>query len=168
MYSAYKLNKQGDNIQPWCTPFPIWNQSVVPCPVLTVAFWPTYRFLKRQVRWSGVPISLRTFHSLLWSTQSKALAAEPRQKQHPVVDVTGDGSKIQCCKEQYCIGTWSVLSMNQGKLEAVKQEMTRIWKYLTWNSRILGISELKRTGQDSSPSDRTRTLVMFQINCTCG
>ena len=51
MYSAYKLNKQGDNIQPWRTPFPIWNQSVVPCPVLTVASWPAYRFLKRQVRW---------------------------------------------------------------------------------------------------------------------
>ena len=49
MYSAYKLNKQGDNIQPWCTPFP--------CPVLTVASWPAYRFLKRQVRWSGIPIS---------------------------------------------------------------------------------------------------------------
>ena len=54
MYSAYKLNKQGDNIQPWCTPFPIWIQSVVPCPVLTVASWPAYRFLKRQVRWSGI------------------------------------------------------------------------------------------------------------------
>ena len=52
MYSAYKLNKQGENIQPWCTPFPIWNQSVVPCPVLTVASWPAYWFLKRQVRWS--------------------------------------------------------------------------------------------------------------------
>ena len=47
LYSAYKLNKQGDNIQPWSTPFPIWNQSVVPCPVLTVASWPAYRFLKR-------------------------------------------------------------------------------------------------------------------------
>ena len=57
MYSAYKLNKQGDNIQPWHTPFPIWNQSVVPCPVLTVASWPAYRFLKRQVRWFGIPIS---------------------------------------------------------------------------------------------------------------
>ena len=74
MYSAYKLNKQGDNIQPWCIPFPIWSQSVVPCSVLTVASWPAYRFLKRQVRWSGIPISLRIFHSLLWSTQSKALA----------------------------------------------------------------------------------------------
>ena len=67
MYSAYKLNKQGDNIQPWHTPFPIWNLSVVPCPVLTVASWPAHRFLKRQVRWSGIPISFRIFHSLLWS-----------------------------------------------------------------------------------------------------
>ena len=46
----YKLNKQGDNIQPWRTPFPIWNQSVVPCPILTVACWPTYRSLSRQIR----------------------------------------------------------------------------------------------------------------------
>ena len=74
MYSPYKLNKQGENIQPWRTPFPIWKQSVVPCPVLTVACWPAYRFLKRQVRWSSIPISFRVFHSLLWSTQSKALA----------------------------------------------------------------------------------------------
>ena len=59
MYSAYKLNKQGDNIQPWRTPFPIWNQSVVACSVLTIASWPTYRFLRRQVRWSGIPISWR-------------------------------------------------------------------------------------------------------------
>ena len=74
MYSAYQLNKQGDNIQPWCTPFLIWNLSVIPCPVLTVASWPAYRFLRRQVRWSGIPISWRIFHSLLWSTQSKSLA----------------------------------------------------------------------------------------------
>ena len=74
MSSAYKLNKQGDNIQPWRIPFPIWDQSVVPCPVLTVASWPAYKFLKRQIRWSGIPISLRIFHSLLWSTQSEALA----------------------------------------------------------------------------------------------
>ena len=57
MHSLYKLNKQGDNIQPWHTPFPIWNQSVVPCPVLTVASWPAYKFLKRQLRRSGIPIS---------------------------------------------------------------------------------------------------------------
>ena len=68
MYSAYKLNKPGGNIQPRCTPFPIWNQSVVPCPLLTVASWPAYRFLKRQVRWSGTALSWRIFHSLLWST----------------------------------------------------------------------------------------------------
>ena len=73
MYSAYNINKQGDNIQLWRTPFPVWNQSLVLCPVLTVVSWPAYRFLKRQVRWSGIPISLRIFHNLLWSTQSKAL-----------------------------------------------------------------------------------------------
>ena len=69
-----ELNMQGDNMRPWHTPFPIWNQSVVPCPVLTVAFTVThllricYRFLKRQIRWSGIPISWRISHSLLWST----------------------------------------------------------------------------------------------------
>ena len=51
---------------------------------------------------------------------------EPKQKQHPAVDVTGDGSKVQCCKEKYCIGSWNVRSMNQGKLEVVKQEMARV------------------------------------------
>jgi len=81
MYSAYKLNKQGDNIQPWCTPFPIWNQPVVPCPVLTVASWPAYRSLKRQVRWSDIPITFRIFHSLLWSTQSKAFRQKPSSSQ---------------------------------------------------------------------------------------
>ena len=62
---SLQLNKQGNNIQPWRTPFPIWNQSVVPCPVLTIAFWPAYRFLRRQVRWPGIPISWRIFYSLL-------------------------------------------------------------------------------------------------------
>ena len=64
MYWACKLNKQSDNIQPWCPPFPIWSQSVAPCPVLTVASWPAHRFLRRLVRWSGIPISLRILHSL--------------------------------------------------------------------------------------------------------
>ena len=65
---------------------------------------------------------------------------EQKQKQHPVVDVTGDRSKVQCCKQQYCIGTWNVRSMKQDKLEVVKQEMSRV------NIYILGISELKWTG----------------------
>ena len=68
MYFAYKLNRQSNNIQLY-SPFPIWNQPVVPCEVLTVTSRFTYRFLKRQVRWSGIPISLRISHSLLWSTQ---------------------------------------------------------------------------------------------------
>ena len=61
-------------------------------------------------------------------------------QQYPVVDVTGDKSKVRCCKERYCIETWSVRSMNQGKLEVVKQEMARV------NVDILGISKLKWTG----------------------
>ena len=65
---------------------------------------------------------------------------EPKQKQRPVVDGTADGNKVQCCKEQYCIGTWNVRSMNQSKLEVVKLEMARV------NIEILGISELKWTG----------------------
>ena len=73
--------------------------------------------------------------------------AEPKQKQCPVVDVTGGGSKIQSCKEQYCMGTWNVKSMNQGKLEVVKQEMARM------NIDILGISELKWTGMGEFNSD---------------
>ena len=72
---------------------------------------------------------------------------EPKQKQHPAVDVTGDGSKVQCCKEQYCIGTWNVRSTNQGKLEVVKQEMARV------KIDILGISELKWTGMGEFNSD---------------
>ena len=72
---------------------------------------------------------------------------EPKQKQHSVVDVTGDGSKIWFCKEQYCIGTWNVRSMNQGKLEVVKQEIARVSIY------ILGISELKWTEMGEFNSD---------------
>ena len=72
---------------------------------------------------------------------------EPKQKQNPVVDVTGDRSKVRGHKEQYCIGTWNVRSMNQGKLEAVKQEMARV------NVDILGISELKWTGMGEFNSD---------------
>ena len=72
---------------------------------------------------------------------------EPKQKQNPVVDVTGGRSKIQCCKEQYCLGTWNVRSMNQGKLEVVKQEMARV------NADTLGIRELKWTGMGEFNSD---------------
>ena len=72
---------------------------------------------------------------------------KPKQKQHPVVDVTSDESKIRCCKEQYDIGIWNVRSMNQGKFEVVKQEMARV------NIDILGISEVKWTGVGEFNSD---------------
>ena len=72
---------------------------------------------------------------------------EPKQKQHPVVDVTSDGSKVRCCKEQHCIGSWNVRSVNQDKLEVVIQEMARV------NINILGISELQWTGMGEFNSD---------------
>ena len=73
--------------------------------------------------------------------------AEPKQKQRPVVDVSGGESKVRCCKEQYCTGTWNVRSMNQGQLEVVKQKMARV------NIDILGISELRWTGMGEFNSD---------------
>ena len=83
-----------------------------------------------------------------WRNNSrKNEGIEPKRKQYPVVDVTGDGSKVWCCKEQYCIGTWNVRSMNQGKLKVVKQEIARV------NVDILGISQLKWTGMGKFNSD---------------
>ena len=83
-----------------------------------------------------------------WRNNSrKNEGMEPKQNQYPVVDVTGDRSKVRCCKEQYCIGTCNVRSMNQGKLEVVIQEMARV------NIDILGISELKWTGMGEFNSD---------------
>ena len=83
-----------------------------------------------------------------WRSKSrKNEGMEPKQKQHPVMDGIGERSKVGCCKEQCCIGTWNVRSMNEGKLEVVKQEMTRV------NINILGISELRWTGMGEFNSD---------------
>ena len=84
-----------------------------------------------------------------WRNNSrKNEGMEPKQKEYPVVDVTGDRNKVQCCKEQYCMGIWNVRSMNQGKLEVVKQETARV------NVDILGISEPKWTGMgEFNPDD---------------
>ena len=83
-----------------------------------------------------------------WRNNSKKNEGmEPKQNQYSIVDVTGDGSKVRCCKEQYCMGTWNVRSMNPGKLELVKQEVARV------NVDILGISKLKWTGMGEFNSD---------------
>ena len=101
-----------------------------------------YRILKEELPRSA---SAQYATEDQWKNNSrKNEGMEPKQKQYPAVDVTGDRSKVQCCKEQYCIGTWNVRSMNKGKLEVVKQEMTR---------DILGISELKWTGMGEFNSD---------------
>ena len=82
-----------------------------------------------------------------WKNNSRKSEEMEPKKKHPVVDMTGDGSKVQCCNEQYCIGTWNMRSMNQGKLDVVKQEMASV------NINILGISELKWTGMGEFNSD---------------
>ena len=103
------------------------------------------RILKEELRTS---IGAQYATGDQWRNNSrKNEGMEPKQKQYPVVDVTGDWSKVQCCNEQYCIGIWNVRSMNQGKLEVVKQEMARV------NVDILGISELKWTGMGGFNSD---------------
>ena len=83
-----------------------------------------------------------------WRSNSrKNEEMEPKEKQRPVVDMAGDGSKVQCCKGQYCIRSWNVRSMNQGKFEVVKQEMSRV------KTDILGIREIKQTGMGEFNSD---------------
>ena len=80
-----------------------------------------------------------------WRNNSrKNEGMKPKQKQYPAVDLTGDRSKVRCCKERYCIGTWNVRYMNQGKLEVVKQEMERL------NIDILAIRDRKSTRLNSS------------------
>ena len=82
-----------------------------------------------------------------WRNNSRKNEETELKQHHPVVDVTGDRNKVQSCKEQYCIGTWNVRSMDQGKLEVVKQEMARV------NVDILGISDLRWTGMGEFNSD---------------
>ena len=103
-----------------------------------------------------------------WRNNSrKNEGTEPKQKQFPVVDVTGDRSKVQCCKDQYCIGNWNVRSMNQGKLEEVKQEMARV------NINILGICKLNSDdhyiyycGQESLRRNGVAIIVNKSLKCS--
>ena len=109
--------------------------------------------MKRQKDWilkDELPRSVGAQYATgdQWRNNSrKSEETEPKQKQHRVVGVTGDGSKVRCCKEQYYIGTWNVSSMNQGKLEVINQEMVSV------NVNILGISKLKWTGMGEFNSD---------------
>ena len=115
-YSAYKLNKQDDNIHPCHTPFLIWNQSIVPCPVLTVASCPAYRFLRRQVRWSAIPISLRDFHSLIHIV-----------KGFTIVDETeGDGFLEFSCFLYDPVNVGNLISGSS----ALSKPSLDIWKFL--------------------------------------
>ena len=112
-----------------------------------------HRILKDECSWS---VGDQYATGDQWRNNSrKNEETEPKQKQCPVVDVTGDGSKVRCCKKQYCIGNWNVRSMNQGILEVVEQGMARV------NTDILGISELKWTRMGKFNSDDHHI-------CNCG
>ena len=106
MYSAQKLNKHGNNIQPWCILFPIWNQSVVSCPVLTVASWPAYRFLKRRKAECKVPGWCPTAsRPAWWEGCQGVIRPEPEaqgqcQQSAGLRQVRGDGIKTQLSQEQ--------------------------------------------------------------------
>ena len=101
-YSAYKLNKHGDNIQPWCTPFPIWNQSVVPCLVLTAASWPEYRFLRRWVKCSGISISWRIFQfAVIHTVKSFSVVNEVADEE------TGLQEGMRCSQDHTAHEQWA-------------------------------------------------------------
>jgi len=106
-----------------------------------------HKSIKKHIYYSIIPPKTSIMVYILSLFHIKNLRMEPKQKEYPAVDVTGDRSKVRCCKEQYCIGTWNVRSMNQGKLEVVKREMIRV------NDNILGIRELKWTGMGEFNSD---------------
>ena len=120
--------------------------------------WTVWKGKKDKTLKDELPRSLGAQYATgdQWRNNSrKNEGMEPKQKQYPVVDVTGDRSKVWCCKEQYCIGTRNVRSTNQGKLEVVKQEMAGV------NLDILGISELKWTGMGRFNSDRPLYLLLW-------
>ena len=139
------------------------GEFIFQCPIF-LPFHTVHGVLKARIlKWFAIPFSSGphcvrplhhdpsilggpTLHSLVSLSETR-LWMEPKQKHHPVVDVTGDRSKVRCCKEQYCIETWNVRSMNQGKLEVVKQEMARV------KVDILGISELRWTVMGEFNSD---------------
>ena len=150
MYSAYKLNNQGDNIQPWRTPFPIWNQSAIPCPVLTVASWPAYRFLKRWVRWFGIPITLSIFHSLLWSTQGFGIANKAE------IDVF---LELSCFFDDPA----DVGNLTSGCSAFSKTSLNFYAEYIMWNARMdEAQAGIKILGEISITSDMKMTLPLWQ------
>ena len=158
--STYEFNKQGDSIQ-HCNSFPFWNQSVVPCPFQTDALCPAYvRVSQETGKMIWCSHLFKNFSEFVVIHKIKAFHIVNEAKVDVFLEfpwflyvpmnvgnlISGE-SKVQCCKEQYCIGTWSVRPINQGKLDMVRQEMARV------NINILGISELKWTGMGDFNSD---------------
>ena len=138
MYSTCKLNKQGENIQPWCTPFPVWNQYVVLCPVLIVASWPAYRCLRRQVRWSGIPFKnfLEEFSTVCCDPHSQRLWHSQRSRK-----CCFSGTLLLFPMIQQMLAIWSLVPLPflNSVLTSGSSWFTYCWS-LPW--RILSIALL--------------------------
>ena len=145
MYSAYKLTKQGDNIHPWRTPFPIWNQSVIPCPVLTVAPWPAYRFLKRQVSLEGVYTCIyevKRIREWFWNWRGFGNLREHL--------VSVEDSRL------FTLDQWFLCKMGSGSSLMIQGLRTGLPKHGTW---IRSLVRKHASGQPSSCT-ATREAVM--------
>ena len=133
---GWKINKQGDNIQPWRTPFPIWNQSVGPRLVLTVASWPAYRFLRRQVRWSGISISFENFPQFVVIHTVKSFGVANKAE----IDVFWNSLAFFMIQQMLAIWSLVPLPFLSPAWTSGSPWFTYCWS-LTW--RILSITLLK-------------------------
>ena len=142
-------------LQAKSTPFPIWNQSIVLCLVLTVASWPTYKFLRRQVRWSGSSISLRIFHSLLWSTQKSHL--ESSEKNFQIYKLDLEKAEEPEIKLPTSAGS-------QKKQESSTKHLFLLY----WLRQILWLCGSPQTMENSSRHGNTRPSNLPPEKLVCG
>ena len=157
MYSRYKLNKQDDDIQPWDIPFPIWNQSVVPCLVLTVASWPKYGFLRRQVRWSGIP-SLSEFSTVCCDPHSQRLLHSQWNRcfsRIPLLFLWSNERKWKCYSRssvRFFVAPWT---KEPGGLQFMEFSRQEYWSMLPFPS----LGDLPNPGIETrSPTFQTNSL----------
>ena len=161
MYSAYKLNKQGDNIQPWCIPFPIWNQPVVPCPVLMVASWPAYGFLRRQVRWSG-----RNTLAPWKECYDKPRQCIKKQRNHLLTKVHIVKAMVFLVVMYRC-EIWTIKKIERWRIDAFQLWCWRRLLRMSWTARRSNQSVLKEISPEDWILEGLRLKLKLQYLATC-